>query len=190
MPDPTATVGSKEHPSSPISVHSTVADRRQTLKLLGEVVRNRSRQMGSKNPKGGISHSLLYTAPSLKQTGITPAIHAGSGQERIPCNRNQGNGREGSDRDRTRPQSGLLQPDFPGPKIRKQVEANNRSLGSKLPHTVPNLQDGNLRVHSQVGPKGPVAYFSRSQRCVFPYTHPSRKQEVSSIPPSRHTSMV
>jgi hypothetical protein len=55
------------------------------------------------------------------------------------------------------PTPGLLQPDFSGSQIREQMETHNRSLGSQLQHTVPNLQDGNPRVYPQVGTKGPVA---------------------------------
>jgi hypothetical protein len=42
---------------------------------------------------------------------------------------------------------------FWSPNLEKQMETSDRSLGSELPHTVDNLQDGNPRVYPQVGPQ-------------------------------------
>ncbi len=54
-----------------------------------------------------------------------------------------GNGREGSDRDRSTSRSGLLQPDLSGPKIRKQMETSYRFIGYQIPRVMSNVQDGN-----------------------------------------------
>ena len=70
------------------------------------------------------------------------------------------------------------------------METNNRSLDSKLPYTMPNLQNGDPRVYPQVGPKGPVANISGFKRCVFSYTHTSREQKVSSVPSPRRSMAI
>jgi hypothetical protein len=70
------------------------------------------------------------------------------------------------------------------------METHNRSLGSQLSHTVPNLQDGDPRVYPQVGPKGPMVNLSGSKGRVFSYTHPSREQKVSSVPSPRRRMAI
>ena len=146
--------------------------------------------MGSKDPKGGVSHTLLLSSPSHDHASDPHTIHAGSSEEEIPCVSSQGNGGKGSDRDCELSRPRLLQPDISGSKTRKQMETHNRSLGSQLSHTVPNLQDGDPRVYPQVGPKGPMVNLSGSKGRVFSYTHPSREQKVSSVPSPRRRMAI
>ena len=159
----------------------SASNRGQAVRLFGGMDQNRSKQMGSENPIGGVQPPLLQSASShfSRLSGLLPE----SGEEEGPSRCSEGDGDERGDRSRKDSFSGLLQSALFSAESPGDMEADNRPLGSEHPHPVSVLQDGDQWVTSQSPSKRAMAHHSGFERRLLSHPHSPLLQAVPPVLP-------
>ena len=93
----------------------------------------------------------------------------------------QTGGRTGSDSDF----SCLLQPAVHSPQNKQQIASNLGFEQTQSFSLLGNFQNGNSRDNQTFPSEGGMGHIAKFQRCLFPYSHQSKVEEVSQVSPTR-----
>ena len=147
--------------------------------------------MGGRNTQGGLQDSLSGTsAVKLRSESLShqPQSVAGD-QEGGSGSSGRGHDPERSDRDRSSDVGVLLQ-DFPGPKTRRSVETDYRSIESEPVRVLSEVQNGNACNYTQGGTVRPMVDLPRLKGCVLSCTNTSGAPLLSQVLPLRQNLAV
>ena len=147
------------------------ACRGQTPKLLGNLVKTRSRPQNPSNTEGGLYPPFSNTTKPYKVSNCHKLL-CQSPQEQLPDGGIAS--AYGQKRSRVGPQSnilGFLQPTFSSAQTQQQMEANTRPEQTKPFPQGGKIQNGDTGNHQNISPTGRVGHLSRLQGCLLPHTN-------------------
>ena len=157
------------------------ACRVQTPKLLGNLVKARSRSKDRSNTEGGLYPPFSDLTKSYKVSNSHKLL-CQSPQEQLPVGGIAS--AYGQKRSRVGPQSnifGFLQPTFSSTQTQQQMEANTRPEQTKHFPQCGKIQNGDTGNHQNISPTRGVGHLSRLQGCLLPHTNTGTIQEISQI---------
>ena len=157
------------------------ACRSQAPKLLGNLVKTRSRPQNPSNTEGGLYPPFSNTTKSYKVSNCHKLL-CQSLQEQLPDGGIAS--AYGQKRSRVGPQSnilGFLQPTFSSAQTQQQMAADTRPEQTKPFPQGGKIQNGDTGNHQNISPTGRVGHLSRVQGCLLPHTNTGTIQEISQI---------